>query len=220
MDFIPRRENHDRKVVDEAIQINSAEGGAQGGRKTMGVSPWKFINLKNQKDLIREVIVFPLKVNRDASGILVETLKIDWPEVYSQNRPFAQNYYSVTPPGVARDERMWHQHPNQEDRFAVISGDIIVAIYDWRKESPTYGSLNLFKMGESEGDSGQYLLLIPKNTLHSFCVVSPKPAALLNFPTLLYNPKEEGRVAHSEVSAKFSDGQVFSWDLVKKTFTL
>ncbi|MDP2632200.1 MAG: hypothetical protein Q8P25_00565 [Candidatus Curtissbacteria bacterium] len=34
--------------MDEAIQINSAEGGAQGGaqggRKTMGVSPWKFIH--------------------------------------------------------------------------------------------------------------------------------------------------------------------------------
>ncbi|MDP3998390.1 MAG: hypothetical protein Q8P89_02145 [bacterium] len=55
--FIPRRENHDRKVVDEAIQINSAEGEAQGGRKTMGVSPWKFIFDENNREYRRALFV-------------------------------------------------------------------------------------------------------------------------------------------------------------------
>lgn len=174
--------------------------------------------LKNQKDLIYDVVAYPLKVNRDSRGILVETLKTNWSEVFGPNRPFAQSYYSITKAGVARDEDVWHRHPHQEDRFVVIQGDIVVAIYDWRKESSTYGKLNLFKMGESEGEDGQYLLLIPRNTLHGFCVVSKKTAILLNFPTLLYNPKEEGRISHQEAGVKFPDGELFSWEAVRKEF--
>lgn len=178
----------------------------------------EFLSLKNQKDLVADVVLYPLKVNQDSRGILVETLKTNWPEVFGPNRPFTQNYYSITSPGVARDEDVWHYHPHQEDRFVVIQGEIAVAIYDWHKERSTYGKLNLFKMGESEGDSGQYLLLIPKNTLHGFCVVSKNPAILLNFPTLLYNPSEEGRISHQEAGAKFPDGKLFSWETVRKEF--
>lgn len=176
-----------------------------------------FLNLNNQKYLINEVILFPLTVHRDQRGILVETLTINWQAVYSQSRPFIQNYFSVTQSGVARDEDLWHVHPTkQEDRFVVIAGDIIIAAYDWRKESQTFGVLNLFKMGEANGDNGQYLLLIPKNVLHGFCVVSKKPATLLNYPTALYDKKEEGRIPFEKVKAKLSDGRIFYWDLVRK----
>jgi len=180
----------------------------------------EYLNLKNRRDLIQDVVIRPLKVNRDPRGILVETLKSNWPDVFGPNQPFGQNYYSITSPGMTRDEDLWHCHPNQDDRFVVIQGDIVVAVYDWRRQSPIYGRLNLFKMGESEGNDGQYLLLIPKNTLHGFCVVSQEPAILLNFPTLIYNPKEEGRIPHQEVGAKFPDGTTFSWDLVRKSFNL
>lgn len=180
----------------------------------------EFATLKNQKDLICDVVAYPLKVNCDPRGILVETLKTNWSEVFGENRPFAQNYYSLTESGIARDEKTWHYHPRQEDRFVVIQGDIVVAIYDWCKESSTYGKLNLFKMGESEGEGGQFLLLIPRNTLHGFCVVSKKPAILLNFPTLLYNLEEEGRISHQEAGVKFPDGKPFSWDLVRKVINL
>ncbi len=178
-----------------------------------------FLTLKNQKNLIKDVILYPLKVNRDKRGILVETLKTSWNEVFSKERPFAQNYFSITQKDVARDEDLWHFHPTkQEDRFVVVFGDIIVALYDWRKRSKTYGVLNLFKMGESNGDFNQYLLLIPKNVLHGFCVVSKKPAIILNCPTTLYDKKEEGRVPYTEIKAKLSDGRIFNWDLVRKEF--
>src|SRR3990167_4655470 len=108
-----------------------------------------FINLKNIKKnkLIEGVIVRPLKVNRDASGVLVETLRTDWMDIYGPGREFAMQYYSVTPSGVARDEDVWHFHPTtQEDRFLVVQGSIIVAIADNRNESSTCGLLNLFSM--------------------------------------------------------------------------
>lgn len=176
---------------------------------------FKIFKLKDLKGypLIDGVVIRPLKVNRDERGILVESLKTIWSEVFDPKlHPFAQCYYSVTKPGIARDVDRWHYHPTeQEDRFLVIKGDIIVALYDWRKNAKTYGTLNLFAMGESQGDDGQYLLLIPVNVLHCFKNVGEKEAIILNFPTRLYDSEEEGRISFEEI--KFPDGSYFNWSL-------
>jgi len=124
-------------------------------------------------------------------------------------------YYSITDPGVSRDIDRWHYHPGgQQDRFGVILGSIVVAIYDLRDNSPTKGRLNLFSMGEINGDDGQYLLMVPPQTLHGFVVTGSKPATLFNYPTRLYDPEQEVRIPFDE--AKLPDGQIFSWDEVKK----
>ena len=60
-----------------------------------------------------------------------------------------------------------------------------------------------------------YILLIPKQTLHGFMVVSSTPAILLNFPTALYNPKEEERISYKEAGVKLPNGILFNWDLVR-----
>ncbi len=176
----------------------------------------EFITLKNKdsKKIIKDVIMYPLKVNKDDSGVLVETLKTNWPDIYGKGREFAMQYYSVTPPGMARDEDVWHFHPTvQEDRMGVIQGEVIIAIADKRENSETKDVVNLFRINALEDP---YLLLIPKNTYHAFLVSSKEPAILFNFPTALYNPKEEGRKPFSEVGVKLSDGTPFSWDLVRK----
>lgn len=175
----------------------------------------EFITLKNKNyvRLVKDVFLYPLKVNKDDSGILVETLRTDWKEIYGRKREFAMQYYSVTQPGLARDEKVWHCHPTvQEDRFLVIVGEIVVAVADPREDSPTNGLLNLFYMQSS---SDPYILLIPKQTLHGFMVVSSAPATLLNFPTALYNPKEEERISYKEAGIKLPNGTLFNWDLVR-----
>ena len=166
--------------------------------------------------LIDGVVVRRLKVNRDARGILVETLRVDWPDLYDPTtRPFAQTYYSVTLPGVARDEDRWHLHHHQDDRFIALAGDLVIAIADPRPKSPTRGMLNLFKLGESNGDDGQFEVLVPRETLHGFVVVGDKPAMLVNYPTQLYNPADELRVPFAEADVRLADGTPFSWDLVR-----
>ncbi len=177
----------------------------------------EFISLKNEKtsNIIKDVLLYPLKINKDESGVLVETLRKDWPEIYGPDREFFMQYYSITPSNAARDENVWHYHPNQEDRFIVAQGEIVTAIADYRKDSPTFGLLNLFYM-QSQIDP--YILLIPKRTLHGFMVVSKAPAVLLNFPTSLYNPKEEERIPYSEALVKLPDGSLFSWNIVRKLF--
>lgn len=179
----------------------------------------ELIDLKNkdQRPLVKDVFLYPLKINRDDSGILVETLRIDWKEIYGKGRNFAMQYFSVTNPWVARDEDVWHYHPtSQEDRFIVAYGEIVTAIADNRENSPTKGLLNLFYM---KSDVDPYILLIPRKTLHGFMVVSKTPAILLNYPTGLYNPQEEIRIPYKEANIKTDDGQIFSWDIVRKQFT-
>lgn len=178
----------------------------------------KFITLKNKENvkLIKDVLLHPLKINKDDSGILVETLRTDWKGIYGLGRGFAMQYYSVTSPGLARDENVWHYHPTvQEDRFLAVAGEIITAVADPRKDSPTNGLLNLFYM---QAKSDPYILLIPKQTLHGFMVVSSVPAILLNFPTTLYNPKEEGRISYKEAGVKLSNDTLFNWDLVRSFY--
>lgn len=179
----------------------------------------EFITLANYKTskIIKDVLLYPLKVNQDESGgILVETLRKDWKEIYGQNREFSMQYFSVTDSNIARDENVWHQHPNyQEDRFLLAQGEIVTAVADNREGSPTKELLNLFYM---KAYQDPYIVLIPKGTLHGFLVVSKEPAILLNFPTGLYNPKEEGRILYSEAKVKTETGELFNWNLVRKEF--
>lgn len=178
----------------------------------------EFINLENKNGakLIKDVLLYPLKINKDESGILVETLRTDWPGIYGENREFSMQYYSITKSGIARDDNVWHYHPTvQEDRFLVVKGDIVVAVADNRKDSETYGVLNLFHM---QSQSSPYILLIPKKTLHGFLVVSKEDGILLNFPTALYNPEEEGRIPYDKAQVKFTDGTFFNWETVRREF--
>ena len=170
------------------------------------------------EDLIHDVVLRPLRVNADPRGILVETLRTDWQDVYDPvNRPFAQCYYSMTKSGVARDEEQWHVHQHQEDRFLCITGQLVVAIYDWRSESPTAGRLNLFHIGPDAPGNGQFIVLIPRQTLHGFLVTGPAPGTLLNYPTRIYDPDDEGRIPFTDVGAALPDGTPFTWQLVRDT---
>lgn len=179
-----------------------------------------FLTFNHQKNLIEGVKLIKLKVNRDQRGSLVEVLKANWQEVFSKELPFAQSYCSVTNPGFARDENLWHYHLEQVDRFVVVKGRAVFALYDTRKDSKTFGVLNLFLMGEKNNDENQYLLFIPSKVLHGFCTVGGEPCYLLGKPTKLYNPVEEGRISFEEVGVKFPDGTPFSWERIRKEFSL
>lgn len=178
----------------------------------------EFITLENKDKtkIINDVVIHPYKVNEDASGVLVETLRKDWTDIYGQGGEFSMQYYSETPPNLARDENVWHFHPTiQDDRFSVIKGEVIVAIADNREGSSTKGLLNLFYINARKNP---YLLLIPKKTLHGFMVVSKESAILINFPTGLYSPLEEGRIPYEQAQVRTEDRKLFTWDLVRKQF--
>lgn len=171
---------------------------------------YSYINLDDQKDLIDGVIIRKITVHNDESGMLFETLRSDWGDVLSSDIPFAMQYMSVTPSSVARDEDKWHIHKFQKDRFICASGKIVTAIYDPRENSKTKGKLNLFVMSPQK-ENEMFMVVIPENTYHGFMVVSKEPGYLLNFPTQLYNPQDEGRVQNAAE---------LSWKDVRNDFRL
>jgi len=180
---------------------------------------YKIFTLSKQYSRIYDVVVRKLLVHSDPRGILSEVLKTTWEDMYNpKTMPFTQVYYSTTKSGIARDKDRWHFHPGgQIDRYVVLFGDVVFAIYDVREGSPTKDMLNLFLVGESLGPQGQYEILVPPRTLHGFLVVSKIPSMLLNFPNRLYDPEEEVRIPFENFP--LPDGSTFSWEKVRKAYT-
>lgn len=177
----------------------------------------KLLTLKtiDKSVLIKDVIIFPLKINHDKESTLVETMRIDWPEVYSKKRQFFMQYCSSVPAGIAKDENAWHFHNYQEDRITVVSGSIILAVADTRKNSPTKGTINLFYI---RSDKLPYIAVVPRKVLHGFLVVSKGKAIILNFPTALYNPNDNLFISFKKVKVVLDDGTDFSWRKLEKFF--
>jgi dTDP-4-dehydrorhamnose 3,5-epimerase-like enzyme len=164
------------------------------------------------------VVIRDLRVNRDLRGTLTELLRRDWPDVYGDELPFAQAYASTTKPGVARDEDRWHVHHHQTDRFYCLSGQLVVAIADPRPESPTRERLVLVELTASADAPAPLVVTIPPGTLHGFVVTGTTPATLVNFPSRLYDPADEGRVPFAEARVVLPDGIPFAYDLVRMLY--
>lgn len=162
---------------------------------------YPYLNTQSKKGLINGVIIKQLTIHKDESGLLVETLRNDWQDIINQKAPFTMQYLSVTPSGQIRDEDKWHVHKNQKDRFVCVSGRIVTALYDPRKESPTNGTINLFLQGPEKVEE-MYIVLIPENVYHGFMVISHQNGYLLNFPSNLYTGEDEGRVENKELDWK------------------
>lgn len=165
----------------------------------------------DQPSMVDGSVIHALKVNRDPRGTLTELLKVDWPEVYGEDMPFAQVYTSTTGAGVARDIDKWHVHQHQTDRFYCMRGRIVVAVADPREDSPTNGAVQLVELSAGDDAPAPMLVTIPPRTLHGFVVTSEEPATLLNFPNRVYDPEDEGRLPFDESGVVFPDGIPFDY---------
>ena len=104
---------------------------------------------------------------------------------------FAQLSHSLMHPGVSK---AWHIHKTQVDWWYVPVGVLKVALYDTRPESPTRGNLMELFMGEEHGYS---VLKIPPGVAHG-CKAIGGTAHLIYVTSNVYDPAEEGRIAHDD----------------------
>lgn len=187
----------------------------------------KKVKLTNPKDSkIEDVAILPRIIHFDESGFLVETMRKDDKQVSGQN--FAMSYISETPPGVARDPDKWHHHQNQVDRFVCVRGRIALALYDGRETSSTKGSLEVIdlvgaqdkemeeikKTGRKK-DKETYIVTIPEGVYHCYKNIGDEDCILVNFPTQLYNSRDEGRTLFKDVPISSLGGKLFSWELLE-----
>ncbi|MGA8512679.1 MAG: hypothetical protein WB778_08210 [Thermoplasmata archaeon] len=159
-------------------------------------------------------------LHQDPRGFLVETLRQDDEAVRGDH--FVMGYTSVTLPGQFRDVDRWHAHKIQTDRFVVPLGEMILALFDARSDSPTRDRLEVIRMvgvplGEvahaTRRDLATYLVPIPPGVYHCIGNLSEELFVLQNYPTEFFNPEDEGRVPFVDQIIP-ALGRSFAWDLV------
>ncbi len=177
----------------------------------------KIIPVKPQYITINGVGVLQRNIFADNRGFLVETFadsKEKDPSVYS--------YSSLVQPGCAKDVDKFHHHQKQQDRFTVVLGKLWILLYDMRKDSSTFGKLEIVEMEGGDPKITEkvtlpaYTLTIPQGVYHGIKNPGEIPTILVNHPTFEYNPEDEGRTLFSEIPIVSLENQCFSWDLVKR----
>jgi len=117
-----------------------------------------------------------LKKIDDDRGWLMEMLRSDDPDF----KQFGQVYMTTAKPGVVKG---WHYHSKQTDHFVCVSGKALVALYDARKDSPTFNEVNKFELSFDD----PRLIVIPNYVYHGFKALDDNPASIINIPTECYN---------------------------------
>ncbi|MFH0702189.1 MAG: dTDP-4-dehydrorhamnose 3,5-epimerase family protein [bacterium] len=130
----------------------------------------------NKKILIENVKISQLKPVIDERGFLTEMMRSDDPDY----KGFGQTYITSVNENVVK---AWHYHEKQTDTFICVYGMIKLVLYDYRKESTTYGIVNEFFIGEKNSLRVQ----IPTRVMHGFKGISPVFSLVINMPDQLYN---------------------------------
>ncbi len=124
-------------------------------------------------------MVKELKVIPDQRGRLMEMLRAD-EAIFAG---FGQVYLTTTLPGVVK---AWHLHKQQTDQVVCVAGMIQLALYDDRRDSPTWGQINQFFLGVNR----PLLVRIPPFVYHGWKCVSLEEALIVNTVTRPYNPSQ------------------------------
>ena len=138
--------------------------------------------------MIDGVKIKKLKVIPDERSRLMEILRRD-DDVFEK---FGQVYMTTTYPGVVK---AWHKHEKQSDNIACLGGMLKLALYDGRKDSPTFKEINQFFIGLHN----PLLVHVPAGVHHGWKCVSAEEAVVVNVPTEAYdygNPDEQRQDPH------------------------
>lgn len=110
-------------------------------------------------------------------GSLAEIARQSWPEI---DLPIVQAHLTTTLPGRIR---AWGLHERSTDRLFVVSGMVSVVVYDARRASPTFETVNQFLIGERSPG----LLVIPPNLYHGWRNIGTSEAFIVNMPSVEYD---------------------------------
>jgi dTDP-4-dehydrorhamnose 3,5-epimerase len=142
----------------------------------------------NKGEIINGVKIKKLIRNKDDRGYFEELIRVS-DDFFSEG--FGQLSHSFMHRNVIK---AWHVHKTQIDWWYVTSGNLHVALYDNRKESPTYGKINTVELGEN---GLNVILKIPSGVAHG-CKVTTEKSELFYVTSNTYNTKEEGRIPHDD----------------------
>jgi len=163
----------------------------------------KIIQSPSSADLIDGVRIQPYALWPDDRGYFLEVLRVgqglaaDFPPETTQVSA-ALSYAGTI--------KAFHHHRYQTDCWAPSVGMFQVALVDLRKGSPTHGVRNTMYVGALR----PWQILIPPGVGHGYKVVGGEAGVLVYVTNKLYNPADEGRIAHNE------PGINYDWELQHK----
>ena len=111
---------------------------------------------------------------------------------------FGQTYLTTAFPNVIK---AWHWHENQDDNFCVVKGMARVALYDGRKDSPTFGNVCTYFIGEKNPQ----VIHIPRGVWHGYKAIGNETCYLINLVTKAYdyNKPDENRAHYIDSDPKY-----------------
>ncbi len=127
------------------------------------------------------VVIRDLPLFADERGSLFEVMRLNDEEMNAG--AIKQIIASYSYPGMIKG---WHLHSTQEDHLVCVTGMIKLVLYDYRRESPTYKTINEIFMGERHPRA----VYIPPGLFHGTKNIGREIAVVIGMPSLLYDPKE------------------------------
>jgi dTDP-4-dehydrorhamnose 3,5-epimerase len=119
----------------------------------------------------------PVRPVPHEDGTVSEVARASWSEI---DRPIVQVHVTTTQPGRIR---AWGLHRESTDRLFVANGLVSIVVYDGRRDSPTFGAINEFKV--SERNPG--LLVIAPGLYHGWKNMGTTEAFIINMPSSQYD---------------------------------
>jgi dTDP-4-dehydrorhamnose 3,5-epimerase len=161
---------------------------ARRNTRTLG----KIIAKLNSPDLIEGVQIERLKVYPDDRGFFCELARLGdglATKMVPNDQSKIQVSLTLTYPGTIK---AIHYHSEQTDLWAPISGMVQVFLYDLRRNSSTFGSINTIFAGRFQ----PWEILIPPGVAHGYKALGVEPIQLVYFTDRHYNPADELRLPY------------------------
>ncbi|MBI4596907.1 MAG: dTDP-4-dehydrorhamnose 3,5-epimerase family protein [Candidatus Omnitrophica bacterium] len=132
---------------------------------------------------IHDVKIIPLRQVVDERGKIMHMLKATDPHFIR----FGEIYFSCAWPGAIK---AWHIHTSMTLHNAVISGRAKLVMYDGRKGSPSYGTIQEVFLGEDN----YVLVQIPPGITNGYKAYGDRLVILANCATEPHRPEEIVRI--------------------------
>jgi dTDP-4-dehydrorhamnose 3,5-epimerase len=130
------------------------------------------------RDCTIEGVAFrPTRPVAHVDGHVTEIARTSWDII---EKPIVQVHMTTTLPGRVR---AWGLHQLGSDRLFVVSGLVKIAVFDGRKESPTFGRLAEYMVSEKN----PALLTIAPHLYHGWKNIGTADAIIINMPDRLYD---------------------------------
>jgi dTDP-4-dehydrorhamnose 3,5-epimerase len=188
------------KKMDESVIPLGTKSGIEmailrRSEKTLG----KIITKPDSADLIDGVRIEPLNVYPDDRGFFMELARLGKglaTQMVPEGDRRIQVSFTLTYPGTIK---AIHYHSEQTDLWAPVSGMVQVFLYDLRRNSKTFGSINTIYTGKFR----PWEILIPPGVGHGYKALGVEPIHLLYITDRHYNPADELRIPYNDPAISY-----------------